>query len=144
MRTFDAALPRSLFLTAVVVPPVVFFLLVQGWAVGIEHGHLGLRSTLSLLALAQLLPLGALLGILFSTAAYTVGEGKLVVHSVMADREIPLSSLQEPPELRDGVVTLRLPRRMKIRVAQVQDCWDLLNRELAAARLSSGASATAP
>jgi hypothetical protein len=123
MRTFDARLSRASFWTVLVAPPAIFLLIVQGWANGIEHGELSVRSTLFIMALAQLIPLGALVWMLLSTAAYSVGGGKLVVHSVMADREFSLSALSEPPQLRGEVIMLRLPRRILVRVEQPQACW---------------------
>jgi len=123
MRTFDARLSRAAFLTAVIAPPVVFLLVVQGWANGLLHGELSIHSTLFVMALAQLLPFGALGWTIFSTAAYSVGPGKLVVHSVVADREISLAKLIGSPQLRDGVITLRVPRRIRLRVDDPQACW---------------------
>jgi hypothetical protein len=123
MRTFDARLSRASFWTVLIAPPMIFLLIVQGWANGLEHGELGVHSTLFIMALAQLIPFGALLWMLLSTAAYSVGGGKLVVHSVMADREFSLSTLIEPPQLHGEVITLRLPRRILVRVAEPQACW---------------------
>lgn len=133
MCTFDACLSRASLATAVVVPPFGFFLIVQGWANGFENGELSFRSTLFVLGLAQLLPIGALLWMIFSTAAYSVGDGRLVLHSVMADREFRLARLIGSPQLRDGVITLRVPRRIRIRVADPHACWAVLAEALSAA-----------
>lgn len=131
MRTFDARLSRAAFLTAVIAPPVAFLLVVQGWANGLLHGELSIHSTLFVMALAQVLPFGALAWTIFSTAAYSVGAGKLVIHSVMADREFLLAKMVGSPQLRDGVITLRIPRRVCLRVADPQSCWAALQDAMA-------------
>lgn len=137
MRTFDASLPRSGFWSAVVVPPVFYLLIVQGWANGIEEGQIGIRSTLMLVGLAQLLPLGALAWTVLSTAAYSIAPGKLVIHRVMFDREFALANLAGPPRLEDGVITLHLPHRLRLRVAEPQTFLDLFEAAVAEAARTS-------
>lgn len=132
VHTFDARLSRASFCAAVIAPPMVFLLIVQGWANGLQRGELSIHSTLFIMVLAQLLPLGALLWMLFSTAAYSVGSGKLVLHSVVADREFSLAKLIGSPQLRDGVITLNVPRQIRLRVADPQMCWAVLLEALAA------------
>lgn len=132
VHTFDARLSRAGFWAAMIVPPLAFLLVVQGWANSLQRGELSIRSTLWVMALAQGLPLGALLWTIFSTAAYSIGEGKLVVHSVLADREFSLAKLSGIPQLRDGVITLHVPRRIRVRVADPHACWAVLLKALPA------------
>ena len=93
---------------AVLVPPVFFFLTVQVVDNAMSRGELGVGGWMLLVALSQVLPLGALLWILFSAAAYTIAPGKLIVHRVASDREISLETNTEAPRLRKGVITLRV------------------------------------
>ncbi len=113
MRTFDASLPAGGFWAAVTVPPLAFLTLVQVWANGIAAGEISVQSTLLLVALSEAMPLGALAWTVLSAAAYSIGPGKLVVHRVMFDREFPFENLVEPPRLQNGVITLRVPRRLR-------------------------------
>lgn len=126
MRTFDASLSPRVLGGAVIVPPLIFFGLVGVWANGMERGELGPRGILFLVALAQLIPLIALLWILFSPAAYSISAGKLVVHRVMFDREFSFENLTEPPRLTNSVITLQMPRRIHLRVRDPQDCLQVL------------------
>ena len=61
MRTFDACLSTLALWIAVLVPPVFFFLLVQVVDNAMNRGELGIGGWMLLIALSQLLPLGALL-----------------------------------------------------------------------------------
>lgn len=131
MRTFNATLsPVALWLVAF-VPPVIFFLLVQRVDNLIVRGELGTGGLVFLIALAQLLPLGALAYVLFSTAAYTIAPGKLTVHRVISDREFSLEKPAEPPRLRNGVITVVAPlRRLRIRVDEPETCFETLRDAL--------------
>jgi hypothetical protein len=128
MRTFDACVsPRSLGL-AIVLPPVLFFLTVQLVDSAMLRGVLGLEGLVLLIALAQILPLAALAWILVSTAAYSVGSGKVIVHRVISDRELPLPDAAEPPRLNKGIITYRVRpnRRISLRVERPHECLRLL------------------
>ena len=136
MRTFNASLSTGGLWLAVLIPPVVFFSLVQIVANGLDRGYLGLGGVFLLIAGAQLIPLLALVWILFSTAGYSVLPNKLVIHRVVSDREISLTNLREPPRLAHGVITLRLPRPLRLRVDEPERCRD----QLAAALTPQGHS----
>ena len=95
MRTFEACLSTMALWIAVLVPPVFFFLTVQVVDNAMSRGELGVGGWMLLVALSQVLPLGALLWILFSAAAYTIAPGKLIVHRVASDREISLELIRK-------------------------------------------------
>lgn len=126
MRTFDASLSNGFLGVALIVPPAGFIFLVQLWANGLERGELGPGGILFLVAVAQLIPVGALLWMLLSKAAYTVTPEKLVVHRVMFDREFSLAHLAAPPKLDRGVITLRLPKRLRLRVEEPETFLEIL------------------
>lgn len=126
MRTFNATLSPAVLWSLAFVPPVIFFLLVQCVDNLIVRGDLGMGGLVFLIALAQLLPLGALAYVLLSTAAYTIAPGKLIVHRVISDREFPLEEPTEPPRLQNGVITVSGPHRLRIRVEQPETCLEAL------------------
>ncbi|HTO04630.1 MAG TPA: hypothetical protein VL069_13050 [Opitutus sp.] len=124
MKTFDAGLSAVALWIAVLVPPILFFVLVQVVDNAMDRGELGVGGWILLIALAQLLPLGALLWMLLSPAAYSIAPGKLIVHRVASDHEIPLEPMSEAPLSRKGVIILPLPGhgKMSLRVHQPQRC----------------------
>lgn len=128
MRTFNASLSSVSLWGAVLVPPILFFLLVQVLDNAMYRGELGIGGLMLLIALAQLLPLGALAWILFSSAAYTIAPGKLIIHRVVSDREFPWESTEKPPRLHKGVIILSVPPQGKIslRVDEPQACLNEL------------------
>lgn len=141
MRTFNASLSTGVLCLAVIVPPAVFFSLVQVVAHGLESGSLGVGHVFLLVALAQLIPLVALLWILFTTAAYSVSPGKLVVHHVAFDREISLRNVTTPPCLIRGVVTLEATRPLRLRVDEPESCLNALKRALGTWPMESASAA---
>lgn len=138
MKTFTATLPAVGFWSAVFVPPVLFFALVQIVASGLDGGRYGIGSFLFLMALAQVLPVTALISICFSTAAYSVTPEKLIVHRVVYDRDVSYAEITNPPQLKRGVITLRGRKRLRLRVDQPESCLAVLEGALSQYRLNPG------
>ena len=134
MTTFDARLSGGSFWSAVLVPPTMFFVTVQLVDSAMLRGRLGIEGLVLLIALAQILPLLALVWTLFSAAAYSIEPGKLTVHRIISDREISLRDSEVPPRLEKDVITLRLRTHSEIslRVEQPRECFSVLQSALAA------------
>lgn len=122
MQTFDARLTPRGFWSAALVPPVLFFGLVQAWSTAVgESAPVG--QVIAVIALAQAMPLAALTWMLCSVAGYSIGAGQLVVHRVISDRTFALAQLDEAPRLENGVVTAVIAgRRLRLRVANPAAC----------------------
>ncbi|MEO6002033.1 MAG: hypothetical protein ABIZ04_20700 [Opitutus sp.] len=134
MKTFTATHSTRRLVAAVVLPPLAFFLLVQFFTVGFDHGERGTGSFLLLVAVAQLLPLAALTTICFSAAAYTIGPGRLIVHRVAFDREIRLTQTTGPIRLHHDVITVHATRPLRLRVDEPARCLTALEQALAQAK----------
>lgn len=131
MQTFDARLTPRGFWGAALVPPMLFFGLVQGWSTTVGDaapvGHI-----VAVIALAQAMPLTALGWMLCSVAGYSIGAGQLIVHRVVSDRAFALAQLDEPPRLENGVVTATIAgRRLRLRVSDPPACLAALTNAAA-------------
>ncbi len=127
MHTFEASIRSSSFWLAAVLPPVGFWAVVQVVAAHAGDEPMRVAFLVTIVGLANALPLAALAWTLCSVAAYTVKPGRVIAHSVVRDREIPLDALLEAPRCADGVITLRLPRRtLRLRVTDPERCLALL------------------
>lgn len=132
MRTFDARLEPRVFWALVAVPPLVFWLIVEGGVnVGLR-GQISFGGLLGLVALAYGLPLAALAWTLCSVAAYTITPGRLVVHRVVGDREFRLAELLEPAREERGALVLRWTgRSLRIRTDDLSACRAALQQAIA-------------
>jgi hypothetical protein len=123
MTTFDARLEPRVFWLAVLIPPTVYWIVVEGgvnWQLG---GEISFNGLLALTALAYGLPLAALLWVLCSVAAYTIAPGRLIVHRVVGDREFHLDGLLEPAREERRTVLLRWPgRTLRLRPTDSRAC----------------------
>jgi hypothetical protein len=123
VHTFDARLKPGTFWAAVLVPPLVFWIVLEGVVNTVLGGQIGMAGVLGLMALAYGLPLGALAWILCSVAAYSIEPGRLVVHRVVRDRVFPLTGLVEPASIQAGAVLLRWrDLTLQIRPQDVAGC----------------------
>lgn len=130
MRTFEVPVRAVSFWLAVVIPPVGFWTLVQVFAVAAGEGTMSPPQVACLIALANGLPLAALVWMVCSVVAYTVAPGRLVVHRVVGDREYALGPHAEVALLRNGRILVRLPgKSLRLRVNEPQVCFDLLRQE---------------
>ena len=138
MRTLDATLRSSFFWLAVVLPPTGYWVVVQVCALQAGDGVMSLPRLAMLIALAQGLPLAALLWMLCSVAAYTIVPGKLIEHRVVRDREFVFGPRAEVSELANGEIAVRLPgRTLRLRVADPARCLALLREAVAAGKAAS-------
>lgn len=131
MRTFEASIRSSSFWLAVALPPVGFWAVVQVIAAQAGDEPLRLAWLVTIVGLANALPLAALAWMLCSVAAYTVEPGRVIEHSVVRDRPVRLDALVDEPRCADGVITLRLPRRtLRLRVTEPERCLAVLREGL--------------
>lgn len=138
MSTFDATLRSSVFWLAVLIPPTVYWVLVQLFALQAGAGMMSPVRIATLIALAQALPLTALLWMLCSVAAYTIAPGKLIEHRVVKDREFVFGPCVEVVELAHGGIAVRLPdRTLRLHVTDPVRCLALLREAVAAAKAAS-------
>ncbi len=127
MTTFDAELRGSSLTWAVLVPPLLYWTLVQVFAMQAGDGVMPLGRLALLIALAQALPLAALAWMLASTAAYSVRPGRLVRHSVLRDREYALGPDAELAAREDGSILVRWPEQsLCLRVKNAAECLERL------------------
>lgn len=133
MRTFDATLRPSVLWLAVIITPAAYWMLVQFFSLQAGNGMMPLSRFMMLVALANGLPLAALLWALCGVAAYTIVPGKLIEHRVVKDREFVLGPRVEIAPLANGGIAVRLPERtLHLHVADPARCLALL-REAAVA-----------
>ena len=131
MRTFEASLRSSSFWLAVALPPVGFWAVVQLIAAQAGDEPMRLAWLVTIVGLANALPVAALAWMLCSVAAYTVEPGRLIAHSVVRDRPVRLEALVEEPRYANGVITLRLRRRtLRLRVKEPERCLAVLRETL--------------
>jgi hypothetical protein len=134
MGTFETSIRSSSFWCAVVIPPTLFWMLVQWVAHRAGDGTGSFSEIVTLIALANVLPLAALGWMLCSVAAYTITSGKLIEHRVVGDREFAFGGRVEVAELSKGVIAVRLDERtVRLRVKETSRCLALL-RDVEAAR----------
>ena len=113
-------------------------MVVQWCALQAGDGVMPLPRLAMLIALAQSLPLTALLWMLCSVASYTIAPGKLIEHRVVRDREFVFGPRAEVAELANGEIAVRLPdRTLRLRVADPARCLALLREAVAAAKTAS-------
>ena len=133
MHTLETTFRSSLFWLAVVLPPTGYWMVVQMCALQAGDGVMPLGRLAMLIALGQVIPLGALLWVLCSVAAYTIAPGKLIEHRVVRDREFVFGPRTTITELADGEIALMLPgRTLRLRVAEPARCLALLREAVAA------------
>lgn len=130
MRTFETSMRTSSFWLAVCFPPIAFWSVVQIVAARTGEAPMSVAGLVTLVGLANALPLAALAWTLCSVAAYTVERGRLIEHRVVRDRVFSLEKVSAPPVCANGVITLRLPRKtLRIRVQETERCLALLRGE---------------
>lgn len=135
MHTFEATFRSSVFWLAVVIPPTVYWGVVQMFAFQAGDGLMPVAHFMTLIALANGLPLAALLWMLFSVAAYTIAPGKVIEHRVVQDREFTVGPGAEVVRLSNGEIAVRLPERtLRLRVADPDRCLASLRAAQAAVR----------
>ncbi|HEY0944671.1 MAG TPA: hypothetical protein VGD81_05365 [Opitutaceae bacterium] len=123
MHRFEAILRPRVFWVAVIVPPVLFWSLVQILAYRAGEGAMSMREVFLLVGLAQVLPLAALAWMLYGVCGYTIYPGKVIVHRVVSDRVYPLARGAECVRRPDGEVEVRLPRKtLRLRVTVPEAC----------------------
>lgn len=140
MHTFEATLRFSVFWIAMVIPPVVYWGVVQVFAFQAGDGLMPLSRFITLVALANGLPLAALLWTLCSVAAYTIAPGKVIEHRAVRDRGFEFGPRDEIRRLANGVIAVRLAeheRTLRLHVADPDLCLSLLSEAQAAVRARS-------
>lgn len=135
-RTFEASLRSSSFWTAVVVPPTVYWILVQLFAAYASEAASPLPGFLMIVLLANGLPLAALGWMLCSVAAYTIEPGRLIVHRVVSDREFVFGVKTDIVQARNGEIAVRCERgTLRLRVTEPALCLEHLRSAAASGRV---------
>lgn len=138
MHTFEATLRSSVFWIAMVIPPVVYWGVVQVFAFQAGDGLMPLPRFITLVALVNGLPLAALLWTLCSVAAYTIAPGKVIEHRALRDREFEFGPRDEIRRLANGEIAVRLSHHtLHLHVADPDRCMSSLSEAQAALRLRS-------
>jgi hypothetical protein len=127
MHSFDARPHPRVFWALLLVPPLVFWILVEGVAKSMYGGQVTMGAFLALMALAYGLPALALLWTICSVGSYTIAPGRLIVHRVVGDRTLPLADLQELRDQPDGSLRLKFGERaVVVRTEKPEACRQAL------------------
>ena len=129
MHTFDNDVnPRALWI-AVFLAPAGFWITV-GCLGGLDTTTvLSAKAFFGMVALAHALPLAALTWTLFSICAVTVKSGSFVIHRVVSDRELPISSVRQVTRVGKEIVRVDLgSNRLLLRPNKPDDFIQALTR----------------